>query len=232
MKRSKNFTWLILGVITIVIGLIIPFVAFNQTCYYEVEKDLHSSSVTFYVTITSNEEIKDIQNAILTLSYENSEDKEREVYDDIELNKTEKGFVYEFKFVETKNADSVEDVEVVKLKTMNGVIKIDEKIGLKTKLPIAIFTCVIGAFMIFVNFFNNNSKNRTIELKEIIASTSYNNYKEVQEEIEEENKKEEIKENIEQEPTIQETKVCEYCGTLSDINEKVCASCGAKFKKN
>jgi flavin reductase (DIM6/NTAB) family NADH-FMN oxidoreductase RutF len=26
-------------------------------------------------------------------------------------------------------------------------------------------------------------------------------------------------------------KACDYCGTLSDANDKVCASCGAKFKK-
>ncbi len=230
MKRSKNFTWLILGVITIVLGLIIPFVVFNQSIYYEFEKDVNAGSTTFYVTITSNEELEKVHYAIINLEYTQGEDREYEVYY-VKSEKSDKNFIYEFKLVETDNWAYVDEIESIKLRTAKGEVEIDEKVGLGAKIPIAVFACVIGGFMIFVNFFNNNSKNRTIELKEIIASSAYgNNPEEIQEEIEhiEQTENEEKSEISSQ----NQTKECEYCGTLADVNEKVCSSCGAKFKKN
>lgn len=237
MKRSKNFTWLILGIITILVGILVPIFAFNQSVYYEVDKDTHAGNVTFYVTITSKEEIKDIQNAIVKISYDNVDDKEYEVYY-IKSGKSDDDYVYEFKLVETNDWVFVDEIESVKLRTLNGVVKIEEKAGWGTRIPIIVFACVIGGFMIFVNFFNNNSKNRTIELKEIIASSTYNDYlpEENEEDIEsvenvESKTKEESKEDLAEPPVVNETKTCDYCGTLSDINDKVCSSCGAKFKK-
>ena len=230
MKKSRNFTWLILGIITILLGILIPIFAFNQSVYYEVEKDTHAGNVTFYVTIISEDEIKDIQNAIVTLSYDNSEDEEKEVYY-VKNVKADDEYKYEFKIVETNDWVFVDEIESVKLRTINGIVEIEEKVGWNTRVPIIVFACLIGSFMIFVNFFNNNSKNRTIELKEIIASTSYGDYP-MQEIIEQEVKEDE-KSNIEEkiEPQPEQTKACEYCGTLADVNDKVCASCGAKFKK-
>ena len=96
----------------------------------------------------------------------------------------------------------------------------------------------MGAFMIFVHFFNKNSKNRTDEIKEIIASSSYKDAENEEsiEELEEqtqmptllEENNSVLEKNLQK---IEQTKACEYCGTLADINDKVCASCGAKFKK-
>ena len=231
MKKSRNFTWLILGIITILLGILVPVFAFNQSVYYEVEKNTQPGNVTFFVTITSDEEIKDIQNAIVNLSYDNSEDKEYEVYY-VKNVKADDEFKYEFKVVETGDWVFVDEIESVKLRTINGVMEVEEKLGWETRVPIIIFACLIGSFMIFVNFFNNNSKNRTIELKEIIASTSYSGYpmqEFIEKEAEEDVATNEGEEKIE--PQVEQTKACEYCGTLADVNDKVCASCGAKFKK-
>ena len=238
MKKNRNFTWLILGIITILIGILVPIFAFNQSVYYEFEKDTHAGNVTFYVTITSKEEIEKVHYATVNLGYENGEDREYEVYY-VKSGKSDNKFIYEFKLVETENWVFVDEIESIKLTTAKGEIVVNEKVGLGTRIPIAVFACIIGGFMIFVNFFNNSSKNRTIEIKEIIASSSYNNNNDevLSENLNEENQEiqnntTEIKEESAQpENKIEQTKACEYCGTLADINDKVCASCGAKFKK-
>ena len=229
MKKSRNHTWLILGIIIILVGILVPIFAFNQSRYYEVEKDTHAGNVTYYVTVTSEDEIKDIQYAIVELSYDNAEDKEQEVYY-VKNTKSGDKYKYEFKVVEVNDWVFVDEIESVKLRTTNGTIKIQEKIGWGARVPIIVFACIIGAFMIFVNFFNNNSKNRTAELKEIIASTAYRDYTN-KETIEHEVEEETSAKNNNVEPQPEQTKVCEYCGTLSDVDDKVCASCGAKFKK-
>ena len=229
MKKSRNYTWLVLGIITILVGILVPIFAFNQSVYYEVEKDTHAGNVTFYVKITSEDEIKDIQNAIVTLSYDNSEDEEKEVYY-VKNVKADDEYKYEFNIVVKENWVFVDEIESVKLRTINGTVEIEEKVDWGTRVPIMVFAVIIGAFMIFVNFFNNNSKNRTIELKEIIASSfgDYPMQETLEPEIVEETSEETNKVEPKEEPQI---KACEYCGTLADINDKVCASCGAKFKK-
>ena len=232
MKRSKNYTWLVIGIIVILAGILVPIFAFNQSAFYEVKKDTHAGNITFFITVTSEDEIKDINNAIVEVSYDNADNKEFEVYY-IKSVKVDDKYTYEFKLVETTNWVFADDIESVKLSTNKGIVEIEEKLGWGTRIPIIVFSCLIGAFMIFVNFFNNNSKNRTIELKEIIAS-SYNEIP-MQQTVESDLKEEEVNnsetEEVKNEPQSEQTKVCEYCGTLSDINEKVCESCGAKFKK-
>ena len=240
MKKSRNFTWLILGVLTILLGILIPLFAFNNPVTYEYSKDAQSDQVTFYVVVISKDEIKDIQNtiAIVNIEYEDGDTEEFETYS-IKQSQVDSKYKYEFKIVETDDWEEAERIKSVKFRNIDGVMEIDKKVDWSTKVPVMVFCCVIGAFMIVVNFINNNSKNRTNELKEIIASSAYNgfnnyrqpeiiaNQEETQELIDDvtEEMKKAAAENIE------ETKVCEYCGTLADINDKVCASCGAKFKK-
>jgi len=233
MKKNKNYTWLVVGIITILAGILIPLFAFNQTTYYEVKKNEQTGNVSFYVSIVSKEEIKDIENATVVVEYSNNEeDKEYEVYSFKKTNEDNK-FYYSFQIIETQNWKYADSISSVKIRTMDGVVEIEEKIGWGTKVPIMVFASLIGLFMVFVHFFNNNAKNRTNEIKEIIASSAYeqNSYEEIPEIVEEDN--EEQTQEIVPEPQsqVEETKACDYCGTLSDANDKVCASCGAKFKK-
>ena len=233
MKKSKNCTWLILGIITILLGILIPIFAFNSSISYEYSKDAQAGQVTFYVVVTSKEEIKDMQNAsaIVNIEYEDGDSEEYEIYF-IKQMFVDGKFKYEFKIVEKDDWEEARRIESVKFKTIDGIMKIDKKVDWSTKIPVMVFCCVVGAFMIFVNFFNNNSKNRKIELKEIIASTGYNQFNTFEEIQNAENQStEEINKDV-QEEKMSETKACDYCGTLADINDKVCASCGAKFKKN
>ena len=239
MKKTKNCTWLILGIITILLGILIPLFAFNSSISYEYEKDAQAGQVTFYVVVNSKDEIKDIQNAIVNILYEDGETEEYETYF-IKQSNVDGEYKYEFKIVETDDWEEAKRIESVKFRTIDGVMEIDKKVDWSTKIPVIVFCCVVGAFMIFVNFFNNNSKNRKMELKEIIASTGYNGFNTFEEiqnldnqSLEEkiQNVQEEINEEVKEEK-ISETKACEYCGTLADINDRVCASCGAKFKKN
>jgi len=239
MKKSKNCTWLILGILTILLGIFVPLFAFNNPITYEYNKDTQASQVTFYVVVTSENEIKDIQNEIVNISYKDGDTEEYETYF-IRQSKVDDKFKYEFKIVETDDWEEAERIKSVKLRTIDGVIEIDKKVDWSTKIPVMVFCCVIGVFMIFVNFFNNSSKNRKMELKEIIAATGYNGFntfEEIQNAENQSNEEDIIKEvqkEIEevQEEKVPETKECAYCGTLADINDKVCASCGAKFKKN
>ena len=238
MKKSRNYTWLILGIITILLGVIVPLFAFNNPVTYEYSKDAQGGQVTFYVVVTSKDEIKDIESAIVNIKYDDGDIEDYETYS-VKKSKVDNEFKYEFIIVETDDWDEAERIEFVKLKTINGIMEIDKKVDWSTKIPVMVFCCVIGAFMIFVNFFNNNSKNRKVELKEIIASTGYNGFNTFEEIQNSENQSAEVSNKDGQEETeevkeekMSETKACDYCGTLADINDKVCASCGAKFKKN
>jgi len=47
MKKNKNYTWLVVGIITILAGILIPLFAFNQTTYYEVKKKLSTVFLQF-----------------------------------------------------------------------------------------------------------------------------------------------------------------------------------------
>jgi len=236
MKKSKNFTWLVLGILTILLGVLIPLFAFNDPVTYEYSKDAQAGQVTFYVVVTSKDEIKDIQNAIVNIEYEDGDTEEYETYF-IKQKSVDSEFKYEFKIVETDDWEEARRIESVKFKTINGIMEINKKVDWSTKIPVMVFCCVVGAFMIFVNFFNNNSKNRKIELKEIIASTGYNEFntfEEIQSAENQSNEEEIIKEVQDEvkEEKVSATKECAYCGTLADIDDKVCASCGAKFKKH
>lgn len=240
MKKSKNYTWLIFGIITILAGILIPLFAFNDTVTYEYSKDTQAGQVTFYVVVTSKNEIKDIQNtsAIVNIEYEDGDTEEYETYF-IKQTSVDGEFKYEFKIVETDDWEEAKRIKSVKFKTIDGIMEINKKVDWSTKIPVMVFCCVVGVFMIFVNFFNNNSKNRKNELKEIIASTGYNGFNTFEEIQNSENQSTEVSNKDVQEETeevkeekMSETKACDYCGTLADINDKVCASCGAKFKKN
>ena len=235
MKKSKNYTWLILGIITILLGILIPLFAFNSSISYEYNKDAQAGQVTFYVVVTSKNEIKDIESAIVNIKYDDGDIENYETYSVKKL-KVENEYKYEFIIVETDDWEEAERIESVKFKTIDGIMEIDKKFDWNTKIPLIVFCCVVGAFMIFVNFFNNNSKNRKIELKEIIAATAYNEFNTFEEiqNADNQSNEEEIKEVQEEvkEEKMSETKACEYCGSLSDVNSKECASCGAKFKKN
>jgi len=240
MKKSRNFTWLVLGILTILLGIFVPLFAFNSPISYQYEKDAQAGQVTFYIVVTSNNEIKDVQNAIVNISYKDGDTEEYEIYFIKQIN-LDGDYRYEFKIVETDDWEDAERIKSVKLRTIDGVIEIDKKVDWSTKIPVMIFCCVVGVFMIFVNFFNNSSKNRKMELKEIIASTGYNGFNTFEEIQNAENQsseeeiinelQEDVNEEVKEEKTS-ETKACEYCGSLSDVNAKVCEYCGAKFKKN
>ena len=230
MKKSKNFTWLILGIITIILGILIPFVFMQQTTYFESEKNVRPGSATYNIKITSKKEIKDIESVVVKIECVDDEEREFEVYSvkkDTDGNK----YTYELQLVVTHNWNLVNDIEEIEVFYKNGSTSVSEKVGIGTKIPIAAFICIVGCFMIFVNFFNNNAKNRTIELKEIIAASTGNGGIDISYSYESEDEKipsEDFTDDVKQ---IEETKACEYCGTLSNKNETTCASCGAKFKK-
>ena len=230
MKRSRNYTWLILGVITIVLGILIPFVFMQQSMYFESEKNTRPGTTTYNIEITSKEEFNNFKNVVVRLNSADDEIREFEVYY-VKSDKVGSKYHYELQLVVTHDWHMVEDIEEIEVFYDNDSVLVFEKVGLGTKIPLALFAAIIGGFMIFVNFFNNNAKNRTIELKEIIASTSRGedisigyNYESVDESYTN------IETKEEKQP-VEETKTCEYCGTLSNINDTVCSSCGAKFKK-
>ena len=234
MKKSRNFTWLILGIITIILGIVIPLFAFNRTVSYEYNKDAQAGQVSFYIVVTSKEQIKDVQNAIVNIKFEDGDTEEYETYF-IKQTYVDGKFKYEFKIVETDDWEEAQRIESVKLRTIDGVVEIDKSIDWETKIPLMIFSCVIGAFMIVVNFINNNSKDRANELKEILASSAYNDFlaqseleastdhvdaQEVINEIKEE-LKEELKGEIKEEK-VEATKTCEYCDSpLVEFNIKI-----------
>lgn len=230
MKKSRNHTWLILGIITIILGVLVPLVFMQQTMYFESEKNVQPGSATYNIKITSNKEIKDIEKVVVEIECVDDEDREFEVYS-VMADKDEKKYIYELQLVVTHNWNLVNEIEEVEVFYEGGSISISEKVDLGTKIPILLFICIVGGFMIFVNFFNNNAKNRTIELKEIIAASSGNGGIDISYNYESEDEKvssEDFSNDVKQ---IEETKACEYCGTLSNKNETTCASCGAKFKK-
>lgn len=231
MRRSRNFTCLILGILTILLGILIPLFAFNYPVTYEYDKDAQSGQVTFYIAVTSKDEIKDIESAIVNIKYVDGDTEEYETYA-VKQSNVDKEFTYEFIIVETDDWEEANRIESVRFKTIDGVMEIDKKVDWSTKIPVMVFCCVIGAFMIVVNFINNNSKNRTNELKKIIASSAYNDFNSYEESeiVAEQVETQELLEGVKEE-RVNETKACEYCGSLSDINDKVCAYCGAKFKK-
>lgn len=230
MKRSKNYTWLILGIITIVLGVLIPFVFMQQSVYFETEKNVRPGSATYNIKLTSKDEIEDIQHVTIRVSCADDKDREFEVYS-IKADKDDNKYIYEFQLIVTHDWNLMEEIEEIEVFNGDDSVVVSEKVGLSTKIPIAAFACVIGCFMIFVNFFNNNAKNRTIELKEIIASSTKNGDINIDYSYESEDEKfssEDFKEETKQ---VEETKACEYCGSLANHNATVCDSCGAKFKK-
>ena len=99
MKKSKNFTWLIIGIITIVLGVVIPLFAFNRSVAYEYSKDTQGGQVTFYIVVTSEKELKDIESAIVNIKYDDGDTEEYETYF-IKKSKVDKEFKYEFTIVE------------------------------------------------------------------------------------------------------------------------------------
>lgn len=230
MKRSRNYTWLVLGIITIILGILIPFVFMQQTMYFESEKIVRPGSATYNVTITSKEELENVRTAVVRVNCINDETREFEVYS-IKSDKDGNKFIYEFQVNVTQDWHLVDEIDEIEIFYGEDSVLVFEKVGMGTKLPIAAFVCIIGGFMIFVNFFNNNAKNRTIELKEIIAASSMNGNVDISYNYESEDEKYSSDDFAQEVKQVEETKACEYCGTLSNKNETTCSSCGAKFKK-
>lgn len=230
MKRSKNFTWLILGVITIVLGILIPFVFMQQSVYYEYKKDTRPGTTTYNIEITSKKELNSVKNVVVRINAMDDEIREYEVYY-VKADKLGDNYFYELQCVVTHDWHMVDDIEEIEVFHGDDSVVVYEKVGLGAKIPIAAFACVIGAFMIFVNFFNNNAKNRTIELKEIIASSARGEGINIGYNYESEDENYTNIETKEETNQVEQTKTCEYCGTLANADEKICSSCGAKFKK-
>lgn len=211
MKKSKNYVWLVLGIITILIGLILPFVLMSQSAYFEsssVADNVDICKKTYNITIYSKEEMKDVDYVVITFKCKDREDREYEV-NSVKTSKDGNKYVYSVVCV-TDNI-FVEDVDKIEVVAKSGVYIISEKVGFGTKISIAIFICVVGGFMIFVHFFNRGTKSRTAKLKEIISSSS--------------NENSSLSAIDEIAP-----KICTYCGTIAEDNDKICSSCGAKLK--
>lgn len=231
MKRSKNYTWLVLGIIVIILGIVLPFVAMDQSAYYEYDENAGANTKTFNIKILSKDEIAQIKNIVVEFDCKDNETRKSEVYY-VKSYQEKNKYVYEFQVVINHDAEFIEEISEIEVATDSGSITISEKVGIGSKISIAFFICIVGGFMIFVNFFNNNSKNRVIEVKEIISSGYENvgykeststDYNEAERQL---NSAEEAQQDV-----FNATKLCDYCGTISNADEKVCSSCGAKFKK-
>lgn len=224
MKKSRNYTWLVLGIITIILGLILPFVLMNQSMYYEcdcITDSQHTNNKTFTITIYSKEKISNIQNVVITFDCIDNEKREQEV--NFVTSSKEKGkYVYEVQCLTTHSF--IEEVDEIEVITNTGAITISEKIQTSTKISIAVFISIVGGFMIFVNFFNNNAKNRTIELKRMVSASNTNSTSLNHANLS-------ILQNLNSETqSANETKICAYCGTVAEEGDKVCSSCGARLK--
>jgi len=226
MKKSNNRVWLILGIIVIVFGVLIPFVFLNQSRYYDYNRTTHPGTETYEITITSKDKINDIQHVSVELSLIQGGTKGYEIYSVTE-EKTGNKYEYKCKLIVSDNWVNVKEIDTLEIKTAEDTFAVSEKIGLSTKIPVAVFICVVGGFMIFIHFFNNNSNNRAYEMKEIIMQSARNTLWK-NEEVKSEELVSEPKE-VKEEP---QPKVCEYCGSASEHDAKSCQYCGAKFKIN
>lgn len=225
MKKSNNRVWLILGIIVIVLGVLIPFVFLNQSTYYDYNHTTHPGTETYEITITSKEKIKNIEHVSVELDLIQGGTKGYEIYS-ITEEKTGNKYEYKCKLIVREDWVNVKEIDSLEIKTADDTFAVSKKLGLSTKIPVAVFICVVGGFMIFIHFFNNNSKNRVLEMKEIIMESARNTLWKNDEDAD---KEPEIVEQPQEEP---KAKVCEYCGSASDSDEKVCKYCGAKFKIN
>ena len=146
MKKSKNRVWLILGIIVIVLGVLIPFVFLNQSRYYDYTQTTHPGTETYEITITSKDKIKDIQHVSVELDLIQGGTKGYEIYSLIE-EKDRNKYVYKCKLIVREDWINVKEIDSLEIKTANDTFAVSKKIGLSTKIPVAVFICVVGGFM-------------------------------------------------------------------------------------
>lgn len=226
MKKNKNYTWLVLGIITILIGIIVPVVFMSQSIYFESDKITGLGSDTYKVRIISKNEIDDIKDIVVSFTCIDNDTVEYNAHT-ITHNKEKNKHIYEFQFVITDSF--VEDIDEIEIKTDDDSFVVTRKIEVSAKIAVSAFICIVGGFMIFVNFFNNNAKNRTIEVKELIGH-SYNSAQ-TNNQIDEYDNLNNQADEYDNLNKQEEQHFCEYCGSFIGSDENVCSACGAKIKR-
>lgn len=217
MKKNKNYLWLTLGIITIVFGLVLPFTLMNQSVYFESEVVNTDVNRAYNITITSKKEISDLKSIVIKFNCSDQYTRKYELYS-FKSNKNKGKYIYEFQCV--VNDSLIDDVTEVEVYTDNDSFYVNEKLHASAKISISAFVCVIGGFMIFLQFYNTSTKNRAQEVKQLVGESAPNNNQpaNIEDLFKEENQ------------NTSEIKKCEYCGTFAGPDEKVCSSCGAQLK--